>query len=153
MKKKILVFLVLSLTLDMASKFLISANIAKGEVIHVFKGLDFTNLNNSGCAFSLLEGKNPLLVFIALVMLYILVRLIKEYNNNFINALAFGLLFGGIIGNLFDRVLFGHVRDFIKLTFIDFPIFNLADAFITIGVVVLIFKSFFERDKNGTSNE
>ena len=99
-----------------------------------------------------MEGKNPLLILIAIVMLYILIRLIKEYKSTLINAMAFGLLFGGILGNLFDRVLFGHVRDFIKLTFIDFPIFNLADAFITIGVVVLTFNTFFERDKNGSNS-
>ena len=152
MKKGIIITTVIALLFDEISKFLIGAFLDKNEVVHIFKGLDFTNLYNSGCAFSLLEGKNPLLILIAIVMLYILIRLIKEYKSTLINVMAFGLLFGGILGNLFDRVLFGHVRDFIKLTFIDFPIFNLADAFITIGVVVLTFNTFFERDKNGSNS-
>ncbi len=153
MRKKILITLTLSLLLDEISKFLVGAKLSEGEILHIFKGVSLTNLYNSGCAFSLLEGKNPILIFIALVMLYILIRLIKEFNENLINSIAFGLLFGGIIGNLFDRILFGHVRDFIKLEFMDFPVFNLADAFITIGVIVLIFNSFFERDKDESSSK
>lgn len=144
MKKKIIIIAFASLLIDEISKFLISHYLSSGEIIHVFKGLDFTKLYNSGCAFSLFEGKNPLLIIIALVMIYVLVKLMKEYKNNFINALAFGFLFGGILGNLFDRILLGHVRDFIKLTFIDFPVFNMADSFITVGVVILFISTFFK---------
>lgn len=152
MKRKIITITFASLLIDEISKFLISKNLSSGEVVHVFKGLDFTKLYNSGCAFSLFEGKNPLLIIISLIMIYVLVKLIKEYSNSLLNALAFGLLFGGILGNLFDRIFLGHVRDFIKLTFIDFPVFNMADSFITIGVIILTINTFFERNKDGSNN-
>ena len=60
-----------------------------------------------------------------------------------LSAIVFGLLIGGSIGNLFDRIAFGYVRDMIDAKFIDFPIFNIADSAICIAIVLLVFETLF----------
>ena len=70
------------------------------------------------------------------------------------NILGLGFLMGGIIGNLADRLLFGYVRDFLNFYIIgyDFPIFNIADIFIVLGVFILIISIIRGEDSNGNSS-
>ena len=123
-------------------------------VVDVFNGFYITNLNNTGCAFSLLEGKNYLLALLAVVIVFALISIIKDYKDCILTNVSFGLIFGGIFGNLSDRLFLGYVRDFIGVNIFkySFPVFNLADAFICIGVFGLILETFLERDKNDCSS-
>lgn len=92
---------------------------------------------NIGAAFSIFEGKSILFILIGLISLFIIYYYIKKNN---INNIGYYLLFGGIIGNLIDRILFGYVIDFIGLEFgnYSFPIFNIADMAIVIGAVFVL---------------
>ena len=88
--------------------------------------------HNYGAAFGLFQGYWWLFVITALVVILWIVKFAKRYNN-----FALGLLLGGTIGNLIDRLIYGYVIDFIDLGF--WPSFNLADSFSVIGVLLLIY--------------
>jgi signal peptidase II len=103
---------------------------------YVASGYGFRIIKNTGVAFSFLSGINP--IFIALV----LVVLLKYWRKN----IWFVLIFAGGISNLIDRIRLGYVVDFIDLKF--WPVFNLADVFITLGVLSISYaaaKSYFRR--------
>ena len=89
---------------------------------------------NIGAAFSIMEGMQIVLALIGLVALGLIFMYVRKNNSK---SLGYPLLFGGILGNIFDRVIFGYVRDFISFSIFD-PIFNLADSFIVIGVILYV---------------
>ena len=151
MNKKIFTISVISLLIDQVSKFLVGSYIGLGEEVKIFKFFSLTNLNNTGCAFSLLEGKNFLLILFGFFMIFVLIKFLKEFKENNLTYFIFGILYGGIFGNMIDRLFLGYVRDFLKFSFGNktFPIFNLADSFITVGVIVLLIISFKEGEQNG----
>lgn len=94
-----------------------------------------TTVTNTGAAFGILKGFNIPLLIISLIALVVAIYFyIKDKNLKI--PLIF--LISGIIGNSIDRIFFGHVRDFINLGLFNFPIFNLADSFNVIGVILLI---------------
>lgn len=99
---------------------------------------------NTGAAWSILEGKQLLLIVISLVMLVLVYNMSFSYKENKINNFSFGLLIGGILGNLIDRVLFSYVRDFIDVIIFkyNFPVFNIADMAIVIGVIIILITTF-----------
>jgi signal peptidase II len=78
-----------------------------------------------------------------LLMLFFTIRTRKKLPK--LSRIIVGLLIGGSIGNLFDRIAFGYVRDMIYAKFIDFPIFNIADAAICIAIALLVFEAFFRK--------
>jgi len=93
---------------------------------------------NTGAAFSILRGNNLLLILISALLLFICLYIKKTIRFTKPAALTCMFLIGGGIGNLIDRILFGGVTDYIRLLFVEFPIFNLADIAITCSVLVLI---------------
>ncbi|MFA6989401.1 MAG: signal peptidase II [Candidatus Gastranaerophilaceae bacterium] len=101
---------------------------------------------NTGAAFSMLEGNVIFLSFLSIVaIIFIIGYLLKSNARSYLLlSLAWGLLLGGTIGNLFDRVVHGYVIDFINLSFINFPVFNFADIFINIGAFIVIVYIIFE---------
>ena len=99
-----------------------------------------TFIQNEGAAFSLFEGlKAFLITFSALSILFIIFYTIKQILKISSLGLFFvSLLTAGIFCNMAERICFGYVRDYIKLNFIDFPVFNISDIFINIAVCALI---------------
>ena len=98
-----------------------------------------TYLKNSGAAFSLLENAREFLTIISIVATTLLCLYV--HNNKSIHLIStsfIALLCAGIMANCHERIIYGYVRDYIHLNFMSFPVFNLADVFITIGVVALI---------------
>ena len=97
-------------------------------------------MKNFGAAFNLLSGSRIFLslvsIIISIVLLYIVIS--KNKINN-IDLLSYSFILGGTIGNGFDRITRGYVIDFINLNFIDFPIFNVADISINIGLIIIIY--------------
>ena len=85
-------------------------------------------MQNEGAAWSIFSGQRIILILIGLISLYFINKYIKDFKENKRNILAFGLLIGGIVGNLLDRMFLGYVRDFLdfKIFGYDYPIFNLA---------------------------
>jgi signal peptidase II len=127
-------FLVLSL--DQASKALAEDRIAIGEKVDVLGPLKLTLAHNEGVAFGLAGGGGVLLVAVTLAALGFVVYLFARNPARPWMWVPTGLLAGGALGNLVDRVRIGAVTDFVDLP--SWPPFNLADAAITLGVILLI---------------
>ena len=103
---------------------------------------------NSGAGFSMLSGKRWFLIittFIFLIAIAVFDLLYQKKSALFCTAT--GLVIGGAIGNLVDRPLFGYVRDFIYLKFINFAVFNVADMALTVGIILLLVYIIFYSSK------
>lgn len=100
----------------------------------------FDSKLNTGMAFSMFENAQTALIVIAVLASVIMICLIciKKYFSSKPEKILIGVILGGTISNLIDRFIFHGVRDFISLKFIDFPIFNIADVAITIGMIVFV---------------
>ena len=125
---------------DRFSKLLVSKSLFIGEEIIFIKGIiNFTKIFNTGAAFGILKNQNLFLLgFSFLVILSLFIYVIRTNKKlNIFETLGIGMIMGGVAGNLFDRIYYGHVVDFIKLCFVNFPIFNTADLFINTGVIFI----------------
>ena len=135
---------------DRLTKYFIMHNVSVGDTFGSFLGIfDFTYVQNQGAAWSMLSGKTQLLslVSFAFCAAVMVIWIIKKPKNRML-SLALTLMFSGALGNAVDRAMYGYVVDFIETTFVDFPIFNIADMGITIGAVILvIYILFFDKDK------
>jgi len=125
----------LVLTVDQVAKALIEANLVPGEQVDVLGPLQLTLAHNRGVAFGLASGGGLLLVALTLAALGVVGFLFARDPARPGMWVAIGLLAGGALGNLVDRVRVGEVTDYIDL--LSWPPFNLADVAVTLGVVVL----------------
>ena len=152
MKKKICIFSVLSILIvlrDRLVKIIVNKYISLDKTIKVFKNIIYlTNVHNKGAAFSIMFGQRIILILISLIFLGLIIYYVKKHNKY---NIPFSFIIGGLIGNLIDRVIFGYVIDYIGIKIFNyyFPIFNIADSFIVIGALLLIFKI----DKVGEKHE
>lgn len=124
--------------IDQWTKFLTVNHIALGESQNFIPNLvSFTHLQNSGAAWSVLEGK---MLFFALVTLLAVVAIVYSLlrwgKKSRWFSIGLSLILAGAIGNFIDRMRLGYVVDMIRVDFIDFPIFNFADMCLVIGVVI-----------------
>ncbi|MHC0040586.1 signal peptidase II [Streptococcus periodonticum] len=142
MKRKVTVPLVIValIALDQWVKFEIVKNIQLGEVKpFIPKILSLTYLRNTGAAFSILENQQWLFAVITLVVIGAAIWYLSKHIKGSVWLLsALCLIIAGGIGNFIDRMRQGFVVDMFQLDFINFAIFNVADSYLTIGVLVLI---------------
>ena len=128
--------------LDQVSKAAASALLADGAPVVLLPGLlDLRLAFNDGAAWSMLAGRRLLLCGVSAAMLAVLALEFRQLAATRLSRLAAGLLAGGILGNLADRVRTGLVVDFVSVHWRDawtFPTFNLADAAICAGVALLV---------------
>ena len=101
---------------------------------------DLIFIQNTGAAFSILENSKIFLIsFSALAILAMIIYLIKNIQKASTFAIFWAsLLIAGVFCNMYERIAYGYVRDFFKLNFIDFPVFNISDIFINISVVAIV---------------
>lgn len=152
--KKIGIISLIVIIIDRILKVLVTNNFvldARNKIIDGF--FYITNCHNEGAAFSLFSGNVLFLIFITLIVLFLIFRTINKENVNKIGILAYGLLLGGILGNLYDRIFYGYVIDYLdfRIFNFNFAIFNLADAAIVIGAILLIV--FEGSDNDGRKNK
>jgi len=136
-------------TLDQLSKAIVLAKMPVGEpgTIPLIPGIfHFTHVRNTGIAFSMLEGKIPvILIASAVVMVGIILTERKAAGRlGMAYGIALSMPLGGALGNMIDRIRFGNVVDFIDVRGIKFAIFNVADSAITVGIVWLLLLSFLQ---------
>lgn len=124
------------LALDQLTKAAVRESIERGGGVDVILGIELVNVRNRGIAFGLLSDGGVLLVVVTLATLAVLIGWFAANPSREGLWLAIGLLTGGAIGNLVDRLREGEVTDFLDLP--RWPAFNVADIAITAGVVVLI---------------
>ena len=126
---------------DQFTKYLTVANIALGqEIPFIPKLLQFTYIRNTGAAFSSFEGQQWLF---ALIFAVLTVAILWEYKTKKLPFLPFerwciAAIYGGGLGNMIDRARLGYVVDMIETVFIEFPVFNVADCFITCGCILMM---------------
>lgn len=131
---------VLLILADQLTKFLTRAHIEPGgSVPFLPRLLDLTYVKNTGAAFSILEEHTWLLTLFSAVVVMLIAWLVwKKFFTNWLGRLAAALILAGGVGNLIDRAVFGYVTDMIRTLFMEFPVFNVADCCITVGVVLLV---------------
>jgi len=124
------------LVCDQVTKALVLSSIALGDSRHVLPGVSLVHAENSGVAFSLLTGSEVAVVIVTLaIVAAVLAYFARHGGRRRLLWLVTGLIVGGALGNLVDRVRAGAVTDFIQLP--HWPAFNLADTAITLGVIAL----------------
>jgi signal peptidase II len=138
------------IALDQATKYAVVKKMALGESIPLIPGVfHLTSHRNMGAAFGILQNQRWLFVVITLVVVAgIIVTLYRIGRKLPVTSLGLALVLGGAIGNFIDRVSTGQVVDFLDFTLINFPIFNVADSAITIGVVLLLWDVLTESRRN-----
>jgi len=149
-------FLLLSLfvgiivAVDQITKFLVVQNIALFERVDAVPGLfSLTYVENTGAAWSSFQGARWLFValFAALTVLVFWEYFKKPMPFSKFERWCIAAVYGGGLGNIIDRIFQGAVVDMIKLDFMDFPIFNVADCFITCGCIALMVSlAFFNKE-------
>lgn len=143
--KKLNNFIYFTLTL----LFLTSTNLYLSGLISLklIQGWKYSNallnlvyIENTGAAFSIMQNSTKVLIIVSFVaILAIFYYVVKNLRETYMKELLFlAFLLSGILGNMYERVVFGYVRDFFELTFVNFPIFNISDVFINIGVLGII---------------
>ncbi len=121
---------------DRITKWLILSRFSLSESIEIIPNfLWFTRIHNTGVAFGFGQGVNWLFAVVALGVIVYLVWNVKQVTENPLLASSCGLILGGAVGNLIDRLLYGYVIDFVDLHW--FPAFNVADSALTVAAVGL----------------
>lgn len=148
---------IILLIIDQLSKILIIKYIDINHSMELIKNFFYlTYTHNEGAAFSILTGQRLFLILIAVIILIILFNYLKKNKvEGKIDRLAFSLIIGGSLGNLFDRIVRGYVVDFLdfKIFGYNFPVFNLADTFIVIGVLLLLITLTRKEHNNDNRNK
>ena len=139
--KKTYIVIFLIIIIDLISKILVTKFMAPNQSISIIKNFfSITYVKNTGVAFSMLEGN----IFFIIILTFFIVWLIFRYINsrilNSFECFSYGLIVGGALGNLFDRIRLGYVIDFFDFNIIgyNFAIFNVADIAIVVGVFLII---------------
>jgi signal peptidase II len=132
---------------DQWLKVWIVQNVPFGESRPVIKGVfSLAHVQNDGAAWSILSGRQPFLIGITVVALVALLWLAFHYRTNVLLLTGLSFMLAGAIGNFIDRLRQGYVVDMFQLDFINFPVANVADIAMTVGVAVLfIYLLFFDR--------
>lgn len=148
----IIILSIIFFLIDLISKKIITESLYIGESIKIIKNFfNITYVRNTGAAFSILSEYTWLLVIVSLFIIFLIVYYIsKNKPKNKIEYISYSMILGGAIGNLYDRVVYGYVIDFLDFNLFgySYPIFNLSDSFIFIGVILLIIHIWRRKDAN-----
>jgi len=137
---------------DQLTKALIIKNILDNQFIKVNSYLYLVHFKNEGAAFSFLSDaggwQRYFLSIVAVIASVFIIFMIKKHRDELYTALGLSLILGGAIGNLYNRISLGHVTDFLYFHFNDYywPAFNVADTAISIGVVIIIYKTMIKKN-------
>jgi signal peptidase II len=124
---------------DQVTKHVVTSTVALEGSVHVVGPLSIHHVQNTGIAFGLFAGATSVVTVVtAAAIVWMLVFFARSAARHPVLPAAFGLLIGGSLSNLFDRMRLGHVTDFIDIDWWTFRIFNLADSFIVVGVLILL---------------
>lgn len=138
---KFIIFFIFSfflILIDRISKYFILKNLRFGESIKILGDLlKFERVENRGGIFGIFPQGRIFFILISIVALIIIfIIFIKLKSNSILLIFLLSLIFSGILGNLIDRIFYGFVVDFISVR--NFPVFNLSDSYITVGVILIL---------------
>lgn len=125
--------------LDQVVKFLVRASIPLHTSLPFLPGFDLTCIRNTGAAFSILSTQTWILTALSgVASVILLILLLRRVLPSKPGMLSLSLLLAGAVGNFIDRLAFGYVTDMFRTTFMDFPVFNVADIGVVVGGVLLV---------------
>jgi signal peptidase II len=129
------------------------SNILVDKLIHGYRlsnpVFSLNYIKNTGAAFSILQNSRELLIILSMIALVLLaLHVIHNLKSISLKSCFFiALLSAGIAGNLHERIIYGYVRDYFQLNFINFPVFNISDILINVGVIALIIMILIKKTK------
>ena len=142
-----ILFVILLVVLDQASKiYLTLVNKTSPIDLEVIRGFfRITYTCNDGAAFSILKGKRVFFIIMTIIVVFLIVYYLLKNKVYWVEKYSLLLIISGAVGNLIDRIMYGYVIDFLDFIIFgyDFPVFNIADSFITIGAIGLIITILF----------
>ena len=160
LKKKLLIFLDLLgicvlVAFDQYTKYLAVIHLKDKPAFVIFNGvLELNYLENNGAAFGMLRNQKAFFIFVAIVVLsvigYVLFKMPNQKKYRILHLLL-SLITAGAIGNMIDRIRLNYVVDFIYFVLINFPIFNVADIYVTVSTVILVIMLLFVYKENDLS--
>lgn len=141
------------LAVDQAVKAIVVANVEPGTSYRLFPGVDITHIRNSGAAFGLFAGNGQVIFWVALVA--VVITLLWFFGSRGASSVwyyvALGLIIGGAVGNLTDRIFRGNVVDYIDVGW--WPVFNVADIAVVVGVITLMALVLFDFSMKSAAND
>lgn len=147
MKKKVYILSIIFLLIDIFTKQLVKNTLNLYDSIPIIPNFfSITYVINDGAAFSILKGELWLFIILGFVLLFFIFYYLQKEKLNIYKTFYYSLLIAGVLGNLLDRMLYKGVIDFLDFTIFSYnaPIFNLADTFIVISVILIVFESLKE---------
>lgn len=151
-----IILTILVILVDFFSKYMVSKLMTVNETINLIDNFfRITYVKNTGAAFSIFSNNTILVIIISIVVIgFLLFYIYKNKGNNKLENVSYAFILGGAIGNLIDRLVYGYVIDFLDFEILsyDAPIFNLADTFIVIGVILFLINTLRSR-YDGNSSE
>ncbi|KYP81826.1 signal peptidase II [Ferroacidibacillus organovorans] len=152
-----MIFLVAALVVffDQFVKWIVVTHMAVNQAIPVIPGiLEWLYIQNRGAAFSMLLNQRALLIGIALVVVAAIIYANRTYARGKRSLqIALGCLMGGATGNLLDRILHGYVIDYIYVSVIHYPVFNIADSAIVLSVFYMVWRAWFRKESTSSVAE
>ena len=147
-----IILVIISFLIDLICKIIVSNLLDVNEVIVVIRNFfNITYVRNTGAAWSIFAGETLGLIVISLIIIALIIYYVsKNKFKSKLELFGYSLILGGAIGNLYDRIVYGYVIDFLDFNIFgyDYPIFNLADSFIFIGVILVIIYTWRCKDGN-----
>ena len=142
-----LILLIVLVALDQFTKYAAVLKLKNQAAFCIIDGvLELNYLENRGAAFGMLQNQKMFFVFVALIFLivimYVLVKVPEDKKYTGLHVLLI-MISGGAVGNLIDRLRLDYVVDFIYIVLINFPIFNVADMYVTFATAILVFQVLF----------
>lgn len=151
-----IILTILVILVDFFSKYMVSKLMTVNETINLIDNFfRITYVKNTGAAFSIFSNNTILVIIISVVIIgFLLFYIYKNKGNNKLENVSYAFILGGAIGNLIDRLVYGYVIDFLDFEILSYnaPIFNLADTFIVIGVILFLINTLRSR-YDGNSSE
>jgi len=145
---------ILVLILDQLSKIWIDSNMSLYQSIPMFPGFNITYAHNYGAAFSFLSDAGGwqrwfFAVLAGSISIGLVVWIKRLKSEEILSAISLSLILGGAVGNLIDRVIYGYVIDFLDVYYQawHWPVFNIADSAITVGVAFMFYESFTDKEQ------
>ena len=150
--KKIFNITAIILIIDQIIKIIIRSNLNEYQEIKIIKNFfSITLLKNTGAAFSILKNSTLLLIIISVLFILLISKYIKKEEKKLtkLDVYSYGIILGGIFGNLLDRIIHKGVIDYLSFRFFSyyFPVFNFADICIVVGAILMVIGIIFFKEK------
>ncbi len=151
MKKRIFIIAFILFIIDMITKILVTSNMTVGSSINIIPGFfSITYVKNTGAAWGIFSNGTIILGLLSVVFLIFFIKYIIEQKSiRLFSSINYALIIAGILGNMVDRFARGFVVDFLNFQIFsyDFPVFNVADTFIVVGIILILIDYLLVGDK------